>query len=34
MLIPWIATAATTHDIQVAPSTTSTMTLEYMVFQE
>ena len=34
MLIPWIATAATTHDIHVAPSTTSTMTLEYMVFQE
>ena len=34
MLMPWIATAATTHDIHVAPSTTSTMTLEYMVFQE
>ena len=34
MLIPWIATAATTHDIHVAPSTTSAMTLEYMVFQE
>ena len=34
MLMPWIATAATTHDIVVAPSTTSTMTLEYMVFQE
>jgi len=34
MLMPWIATAATTHDIVVAPSTTNTMTLEYMVFQE
>ena len=34
MLIPWIATAATTHDICVAPSTTDEMTLEYMVFQE
>ena len=34
MLIPWIATAATTHDIVVAPNTTDTMTLEYMVFQE
>ena len=34
MLIPWIATAATTHDIVVAPNTEDTMTLEYMVFQE
>ena len=34
MLIPWIATASTTHDIVVAPSTTDEMTLEYMVFQE
>ena len=34
MFIPWIATAATTHDITVAPSTTDAMTLEYMVFQE
>ena len=34
MLIPWIATAATTHDICVAPSTTETMTLEWMVFVE
>ena len=34
MLIPWVATAATTHDITVAPSTTDAMTLEYMVFQE
>ena len=34
MLIPWIATAATTHDIFVAPSTAETMTLEYMVFVE
>ena len=34
MLIPWIATAATTHDICVAPSTTDTMTIEWMVFQE
>ena len=34
MLVPWIATAATTHDICVAPSTTEEMTLEWMVFQE
>ena len=34
MLIPWVATAATTHDIHVAPSTTEEMTLEWMVFQE
>ena len=34
MLIPWIATAATTHDICVAPSTTDEMTLEWMVFVE
>ena len=34
MFIPWKATAATTHDIVVAPSTTDAMTLEYMVFQE
>lgn len=34
MFIPWKATAATTHDIVVAPSTTDEMTLEYMVFQE
>jgi len=34
MLMPWAATAATTHDIVVAPSTTNLMTLEYMVFQE
>ena len=34
MLIPWMATAATTHDICVAPSTTEEMTLEWMVFQE
>ena len=34
MLIPWVATAATSHDITVAPSTTDAMTLEYMVFQE
>ena len=34
MLIPWIATANTSHDICVAPSTTDEMTLEYMVFQE
>ena len=34
MLIPWKATAATTHDIVVAPSTTDEMSLEYMVFQE
>ena len=34
ILIPWVATAATTHDICVAPSTTEEMTLEWMVFQE
>ena len=34
MLIPWAATAATTHDICVAPSTKETMTLEWMVFVE
>ena len=34
MLIPWAATAATSHDICVAPSTTEEMTLEWMVFQE
>ena len=32
MLIPWNATAATTHDVCVAPSTADTMTLEYMAF--
>ena len=34
MLIPWIATAATTHDITIVPSTTETMTIEWMVFVE
>ena len=34
MLIPWIATAATTHDICVAPSTAEEMTIEWMVFVE
>ena len=34
MLIPWEATAATTHDIVVAPSTSEAMTIEWMVFQE
>ena len=34
MLFPWAATAATSHDITVAPSTTDEMTLEFMVFQE
>ena len=34
MLIPWVATAATTHDIVVAPNTEDTMTLEWMVFVE
>ena len=34
MLIPWIATASTTHDIVVAPNTADEMTLEYMVFIE
>ena len=34
MLIPWVATAATTHDIVVAPSTAETMNIEWMVFVE
>jgi len=34
MLIPWVATAATTHDFCVVPSTAETMTLEWMVFEE
>jgi len=34
MLMPWAATAAVTHNITVAPSTTDAMTLEFMVFQE
>ena len=34
MLIPWIATAATTHDIVVAPSTAEEMSIEWMVFVE
>jgi len=34
MLFPWAATAATSHDITVVPSTTDAMTLEFMVFQE
>ena len=34
MLFPWAATAATSHDITVAPNTTDAMTLEFMVFQE
>ena len=34
MLIPWVATAATSHDIIVAPSTTYDMTIEWMVFVE
>ena len=34
MLIPWIATAATTHDIVVAPNTADEMTLEWMLFIE
>ena len=34
MLIPWVATAATSHDVHVAPSTAETMTLEYMAFVE
>ena len=34
MLIPWRATAATSHDICVEPNTTGEMTLEWMVFQE
>jgi hypothetical protein len=34
MLVPWAATAATTHDIHVAPSTAEPMTIEWMVFVE
>lgn len=34
MLVPWIATAGTTHSFIVAPSTTEEMTLEWMLFQE
>ena len=34
MLIPWNATAATTHDICVGPSTAEEMTIEWMVFVE
>jgi len=34
MLIPWAATAATTHDIFVAPNTAEEMNLEWMVFVE
>ena len=34
MLIPWIATASSTHDIVVAPNTADEMTLEWMVFIE
>jgi hypothetical protein len=34
MLIPWVATAATTHDFCVVPSSAETMTLEWMVFEE
>ncbi len=34
MLMPWEATAATTHDIVVAPSTAETMTIEWMAFVE
>ena len=34
MLIPWVATAATSHDIIVAPSTAETMTIEWIVFVE
>ena len=34
MLMPWVATAATTHDITVVPSTAETMTIEWMVFAE
>ena len=34
MLVPWLALAAASHDIHVAPSTTEEMTLEWMVFQE
>ena len=34
MLIPWIATAAVTHNITVASSTTDPAYLEWMVFVE
>jgi hypothetical protein len=34
MLMPWEATAATSHDIVVAPSTAETMTIEWMAFVE
>ena len=34
MLIPWIATAAVTHNITVAASTTDPADLEWMVFIE
>ena len=34
MLIPWNATAATSHDVHVGASTEDTMTLEYMAFVE
>ena len=34
MLIPWIATAAVTHNITVASSTTEPAYLEWMVFVE
>tara|TARA_R100001082_G_C4271822_1_gene120075 strand:- start:47 stop:472 length:426 start_codon:yes stop_codon:yes gene_type:complete len=34
MLMPWEATASTTHDIVVAPSTAETMTIEWMAFVE
>ena len=34
MLMPWAATAATTHDIHVAPNTAEPMTIEWMVFVE
>ena len=34
MLMPWEATASTSHDITVAPSTAETMTIEWMAFVE
>tara|TARA_R100000995_G_scaffold33970_1_gene15313 strand:+ start:880 stop:1305 length:426 start_codon:yes stop_codon:yes gene_type:complete len=34
MLMPWEATANTSHDIVVAPSTAETMTIEWMAFVE
>jgi len=34
MLIPWAATAATSHNITVAPNTAEPMTIEWMVFVE